>query len=103
MEPQWTKQIPSTTVCSTYYAIFIVYAVLAAITLIGTFVIVFGFKLPKGMGVGFGFYGVIMSILLTVLSLFQYLVCSRSLLGEQHVKLTKEGFFSDSNKMLDSM
>jgi hypothetical protein len=103
MEPQWTKQISNNSVCTTYYVIFFIYAVLAGITLLGTIAIVLSFKLPKGMGVGFGFYGVIMSILLTVLALFQYLVCSRALLGEQKVKLTKEGFFSDSNKMLDGM
>ena len=91
MEPQWTKNISSNTVCSTYYGIFIVYAVLGAITLIGTLVMLFGMKLPKVLAVGYGFYGLIMAALLFVLSLFQYLVCSRALLGEQVVTLKKAG------------
>jgi hypothetical protein len=89
MEPQWTKNISSNAVCSTYYGIFIFYAVLGAITLIGTLAMIFGMKMPRVLAVGYGFYGLIMSALLFVLSLFQYLVCSRALLGEQVVTLKK--------------
>ena len=94
MEPQWTKQIPSTAICSTYYVLFFIYAALAVITLVGTVYVLVYVKLPKGVGSAFGFQGIIMSVLITVLSLFQYLVCSRALLGEQIVKVTKEDFYA---------
>jgi hypothetical protein len=90
MEPQWTKQISSNAICSTYYAIFVVYAVLGVITLLGTIGLLSYFKFPKGMAIGYGFYGIIMSVFLFVMSLFQYLVCSRALLGEQVVTIKKE-------------
>jgi hypothetical protein len=90
MEPQWTKQISSEAICNTYYGFFIFYAVMGAITLLGTIGILTYFKFPKGMAVGYGFYGVIMAVLAFVMSLFQYLVCSRALLGEQVVTIKKE-------------
>lgn len=92
MEPDWTKKIPSTTVCTTYYAIFWVYAALAVLALIGTIGILVSFKLPKGLSVGIGFQGVLMSLIAATLALFQYLVCSRALLAEKKIVLKSEGF-----------
>jgi predicted small integral membrane protein len=89
MEPQWTKQISSNFVCTTYYYIFIVYAVLAALALIGTIGILVSFKLPKGLSVAIGFQGLLTASIASVLALFQYLVCSRALLGEEVVTVKK--------------
>ena len=89
MEPQWTQSISSNTVCSTYYVIFWVYVVFAALALIGTLAILVSVKLPKGLSVGLGFQGLLTFGLATVLALFQYLVCSRALLGEQTVTIKK--------------
>ena len=89
MEPQWTKQISSNTVCTTYYVIFWIYAILAVLALVGTVGILVAFKLPKGLSVGIGFQGILSASILTTLCLFQYLVCSRALLGEVSVQVKK--------------
>jgi hypothetical protein len=89
MEPQWTKQIPSEAICNTYYGFFIVYAIMGVITLLGTIGILAYFKMPKFMAVSYGFYGLFISALAFVMSLFQYLVCSRALLGEEVVTIKK--------------
>lgn len=80
MEPQWTKQISSNTICSTYQAIFWIYAVLAVLAFIGTLSVLVAFKLPKGMSVAIGFQGILVSLVTGTLALFQYLVCARALL-----------------------
>jgi len=89
MEPNWTKKISSVTVCSTYYFIFWLYAFVAVLALIGTIGILVSYKLPKGLSVGIGFQGLLTASLAAVLCLFQYLVCTRALLGEQTVKMKK--------------
>lgn len=89
MEPQWTKQIPSNVICNTYYGFFIVYAIMGAITLLGTIGILAYFKMPKFMAVSYGFYGLLVASIAFVMSLFQYLICSRALLGEQVVTIKK--------------
>ncbi len=87
MEPQWTKQIPSQTICTTYYALFWLYAALAVLSAIGTVGILIAYKLPKGLSVSVGFQGLLMSVIAATLALFQYLVCSRALLAEQTVEV----------------
>jgi hypothetical protein len=89
MEPQWSKQIPSTTVCGTYYWIFVVYAVFFGISVLGTVGMLVGMKLPKQIAVPVGFFGLLMSAVLATLALFQYLVCARALLGEETVTIRK--------------
>jgi hypothetical protein len=80
MEPQWTKKISSTTICTTYNYIFYVYALISIISFIGTIGILLSFKLPKGLSVSIGFQGLLITVLGTVMTLFQYLVCTRALL-----------------------
>ena len=89
MEPEWTKKISSNTVCTTYYYIFIIYAFFALLAVIGTIGVLVAYKLPKGLSVGLGFQGLLTAGIATTLALFQYLVCSRALLGEQVVELKK--------------
>jgi hypothetical protein len=89
MEPQWTKKISSNTVCTTYYYIFVVYAILAVLAVVGTIGILFAYKLPRGLSVGLGFQGILTASIAGVLALFQYLVCSRALLGEEVVTVKK--------------
>lgn len=91
MEPQWTKQISSDTVCTTYYFIFLLYALIALLAVIGTIGILVAYKLPKGLSIGIGFQGILTASIASVLALFQYLVCSRALLGEQTVVMRKTG------------
>lgn len=89
MEPQWTKKITNTTVCSTYYYIFAAYAALAVLAVVGTIGILVAYKLPKGLSVALGFQGILTGLIAAVLALFQYLVCSRALLGEEVVTVKK--------------
>ena len=83
------KKISSNTICSTYYAIFWIYLVVAAIAFFGTIGILISYKLPKGLSVGIGFQGLLTAAIATTLALFQYLVCSRALLGEVQVQVKK--------------
>ncbi len=89
MEPEWTKKISSNSVCTTYYYIFILYAVISVLALVGTIGILVAYKLPKGLSIGLGFQGLLSALIAAVLALFQYLVCSRALLGEETVVLKK--------------
>jgi hypothetical protein len=92
MEPQWSKGIKSSTICGTYYIIFVLYAIVAVVAVVGTIVGIVGLKMPKGLAIAFGFQGLLTAVLAAILMLFQYLVCSRALLGEHNVQLKKEGF-----------
>ena len=78
MEPQWTKQISSGTVCNTYYFIFVLYAFIAFVSIVGTIIFVFGGKLGKAT-FPIIFQGVLTGLLAAILALFQYIVCARSL------------------------
>ena len=80
MEPQWTKQIKSSTICTTYQYIFYLYLIIAVLAFIGTIGILVSFKLPKGLSVSIGFQGLLTASLGAVLALFHFLVCSRALL-----------------------
>lgn len=88
MEPEWMKQINSTTVCNLYYIIFVIYAVLAVITVVNVGYIALA-KLPLGIKVAVGAQGLVLATVLVVLSLFQYIVCDRALLSSK----VAEGFY----------
>jgi hypothetical protein len=88
MEPTWMKQINSTTVCNLYYIIFVIYAVLAVITVINIGYIALS-KLPLNIKIAVGAQGLVLSAVLVVLSLFQYIVCDRALLSSK----SAEGFY----------
>ena len=98
MEPQWSRGISSNTVCSTYYFIFVLYAIVALVAIMGTVSAIVGLKMQKGMALAFGFLGLLTASLAATLALFQYLVCSRALLGgNQH-----EGFFASTPRPVPS-
>ena len=87
MEPEWMKQINSTTVCNLYYIIFVIYAVLAVITVINVGYIALA-KLPLNIKIAVGVQSLILASVLVVLSLFQYIMCDRALLSAK----VAEGF-----------
>jgi len=93
MEPIWSKQISSTTVCSTYYIIFIAYVLFGIVGILGLGVGILQTKLPIKFAIAFGFQGLLTLALGTILAFFQYLVCSRALLT---AKLDKEYFLVKS-------
>jgi hypothetical protein len=80
MEPEFTKQIPSSTVCNFFYIFFVVYAVLAVLSLIAT-VGLFGMAKKLGAaGVASGVGYMFMMALAGTQALFFYLICDRALL-----------------------
>ena len=91
MEPQWMEQISSKSVCDLYYIIFVIYAILGVIAVANVIAILF-MKLPLTLKLSMTAQGIIMSVVLVVLSLFQYIVCDRALLTKDAQK-TAEGFY----------
>lgn len=80
MEPEWTKSIPSESVCNFFYAFFILYAVILVLSVLTVFGI---FNFGKNMGnfgLIVGIQGIITSLLAGTMMLFHYLVCDRALL-----------------------
>lgn len=82
MEPTWTKQIPSSLICDTYYTFFVVYAVIFVVVLLNA-----GFTLfaTKGLNAGlkivlFLMNGLVAAVTVTLM-LFMYLMCDRALLA----------------------
>jgi len=84
MEPDWTKQIPSSTICETYYIFFIVYAVIMVISFIN---IAYTMMYVKGVNPALkiallGINGLFSGLAITLM-LFQYLICDRALLAHK--------------------
>ena len=79
MEPQWTKNISSETVCNFFYFFYVVYAVLA---IFGVFSLLslFFMDLPKNILITTTIQSVLMLSVAIVTALFHYLVCARALL-----------------------
>lgn len=91
MEPEWMRQIPSSTICNFFYAFFVVYAVLFVLSVVATLGI-FGFSKKLGAaGVALGVQGLIMTGLGGTMMLFYYLICDRALLAKAAVEM-KETF-----------
>ena len=79
MEPQWTKNISSETVCNFFYFFYVVYAVLAIFTVFSLISLAF-MDLPKNMLVMASVQGILMMSIAVATALFHYLVCARALL-----------------------
>ena len=77
--PEWTDKIPSAVICNYYYVFFIIFAVWAAISLIGGVWIFASTKMSLGMLVGFLFNILLSFGLSTTSALFLYLMCDRAL------------------------
>lgn len=80
MEPEFTKQIPSTTVCNFFYIFFVIYALITVLTLVGT-IGLFGMAKRMGaLGVASGIGYLFVTALAGTQALFFYLICDRALL-----------------------
>jgi len=83
MEPEWMKSVPSSTICNTYYFLFVGYAVVSAVML---FQFIFGVIGVKGMGAGVKFALSILYVFALLvgvtLAMFLYLMCDRALLAD---------------------
>jgi len=88
MEPEWTKQIPSSTICNFFYAFFVIYLILFILSLAVTLGI-FGYSKKLGAaGFAMGIQGLLMTGIGGTMMLFYYLICDRALLA----KVAKEAF-----------
>lgn len=77
--PEWTDPISNSVLCGYFYIFFIVYAVIASLSLVGGIVIFATSKMPFGQ-----LAAVILNIVLTLgisgtAALFLYLICDRAL------------------------
>jgi hypothetical protein len=91
MEPEWTRQIPSSTICNFFYAFFVIYAVLFVLSVAAT-IGAFGITKKLGAaGVAIGIQGLIMTAIGGTMMLFYYLICDRALLARAAVEM-KETF-----------
>jgi hypothetical protein len=79
MEPEWTKNISSETVCNFFYFFYVVYAVLAVFAVF-SLIAFFFMNLPKNVLIVSGIQGMLMTVIATTTALFHYLVCARALL-----------------------
>jgi hypothetical protein len=77
--PNWTNKIPNAVVCNYFYVFFMVFAVWAALSLVGGVWIFSSTKMSLGMLVGF-IFNIILSFGISATSaLFLYLICERAL------------------------
>ena len=80
MEFDWMKTIPNEVICNFFYAFFVIYAILFALSLIATLGI-FGFMKKVGpAAVGMGIQGILTTAIAGTGFLFYYLICDRALL-----------------------
>ena len=98
MEPTWTKQIPSSVICDTYYVFFVLYAVIFSVVLFNAAYTLF---LTKGLNpalkiVLFLMNGIMASFAVTLM-LFMYLMCDRALIAPQQ---KHEGFVASMLKKM---
>ncbi len=79
MEPKWTDKISSTVVCNYFYAFFLVFAVWAALSLLGGVWVFATTKMSFGMLIGV-LFNILLSFGISATSaLFLYLICDRAL------------------------
>ena len=77
--PQWTDKIPDTVICNYFYVFFIIFAVYAAISLLGGVYIFATSKMSVGILVGI-IFNILLSFGISATSaLFLYLICERAL------------------------
>jgi len=77
--PQWIDQIPDNIVCNYFYVFFIIFAVWAAISLLGGVWIFATTKMGLGMLIGV-IFNILLSFGISATSaLFLYLICERAL------------------------
>ena len=77
--PEWTDKIPSAVVCNYFYVFFIIFAVWAALSLLGGVWIFATTKMSFGMLIAF-IFNILLSFGISATSaLFLYLICERAL------------------------
>jgi hypothetical protein len=85
-EAEWMKRISNQTMCGYFYVFFVVNAIIAAFTIIGTFVMLTTLNIPFGSKVFSGLNAILIAAISVTSALFFYMMCDRSLLS------TKQGY-----------
>jgi hypothetical protein len=83
MEPNWTKSIPSETICNFFYFFFVVYAVIFTLSILMTIGVLTSTKLRGTLGLALGMQALLTTFIGGTMMLFYYLVCDRALLAKQ--------------------
>lgn len=92
MEPAWMQKFSNNTVCNFFYFWFVVYAVFAVLALllaVGTFMSI---KKLDLFGVMIVLQPVITLLIATAFMMFYYIICDRALLAKVSQSVAKEGF-----------
>ena len=78
-KPQWTDAISNVVVCDFYYIFFVIFAIFAAISVLGGLYIFATTKMPLSQLIGVFFNIILTGGLSATSALFLYLICDRSL------------------------
>jgi len=76
---QWTDAISNVVVCDFYYIFFVIFAIFAAISILGGIYIFVSTKMPFSQLIGVFFNILLTAGLSATSALFLYLICDRSL------------------------
>ena len=77
--PQWTDAISNVVLCDFYYIFFVIFAIFAAISILGGIYIFATTKMPLSQLIGVFFNIILTGGLSATSALFLYLICDRSL------------------------
>ena len=95
----WTDKIPDSALCGYFYIFFIIFSVLAAISVIGGVLIFATTKLPIGSLIAL-LFNVILSFGISATSaLFLYLICERALKPAMKAQQVPQGAVIESQMM----
>ena len=91
-KPQWTDAISNVVVCDFYYIFFVIFAIFAAISVLGGIYIFATTKMPISQLIGVFFNIILTGGLSATSALFIYLICDRSLQPKYDGFQGAEGF-----------
>ena len=98
--PQWTDKITDSTICNYFYVFFIIFAVWAAISLLGGVWIFATTKMSFGMLIGV-IFNILLSFGISATSaLFLYLICERALKPSAKVRNATSQIASTDYEMM---
>jgi len=96
--PQWTDAISNVVVCDFYYIFFVIFAIFAAISVLGGLYIFATTKMPFSQLIGVFFNIILTGGLSATSALFIYLICDRSLQPKYDGFQAAEGFVAEAAK-----
>lgn len=97
-KPQWTDAISNVVVCDFYYIFFVIFAIFAAISVLGGIYIFATTKMPFSQLIGVFFNIILTGGLSATSALFIYLICDRSLQPKYDGFQNGEGFAEEAAK-----